>query len=62
VKADYSMKWLLDKTMSILALVELSPIFITVMIILKLTGEHLVFYLPDRMGVWYVEIRYYGQQ
>lgn len=44
------MKWLLDKTMSFLALVVLSPLLLTVMAILKLTGEHLVFYLPDRMG------------
>jgi len=39
-----------DIFFSALALILLSPIFIVVSIVLKLTGEHEVFYIQDRVG------------
>ena len=44
------MKRSIDVVLSILALVVLSPLLVPVMIILKLTGEHYVFYRQDRIG------------
>ncbi len=44
------MKRLVDILLSSLALVVLSPLLLPVMLILKLTGEHYVFYAQDRVG------------
>lgn len=44
------MKRLLDVVLSFLALVVLSPLLIPVVIILKLTGEHYIFYVHERVG------------
>lgn len=43
-------KRLLDIVIALVALLLLSPILIPVMILLKLTGEHEIFYLQKRMG------------
>jgi lipopolysaccharide/colanic/teichoic acid biosynthesis glycosyltransferase len=43
-------KRLLDILIAIIALILLSPILIPVMIILKLTGEHDIFYFQKRVG------------
>jgi len=39
-----------DILLSLLALLVLSPLLIPIMLILKLTGEHYIFYAQDRMG------------
>ena len=44
------MKRLLDVVLSFLALVVLFPLLIPVVIILKLTGEHYIFYVHERVG------------
>lgn len=44
------MKRLIDLFLSVIALVILSPILIPIMIILKFTGEHYIFYAQDRIG------------
>jgi len=43
-------KRMVDVLTAIFALAVLSPLLIPVMIVLKLTGEHEVFYLQDRIG------------
>ena len=43
-------KRLLDITIAALVLLILSPLFIVTIIILKLTGEHEVFFLQERIG------------
>jgi len=44
------MKRLLDITVSFIAIAVAFPFMIPVMIILKLTGEHYIFYLQERVG------------
>ena len=44
------MKRIIDITLACLSLVLLSPIFIPCIIILKLTGEHEIFYFQKRVG------------
>mgnify|MGYP000980423298 CR=1 FL=1 len=44
------LKRFIDILVALLALIVLSPILIPVIIILKLTGEHEVFYLQKRIG------------
>jgi len=44
------MKRILDIALSLLALILISPIFIPIVIVLLLTGEHYVFYTHDRVG------------
>lgn len=46
-----SLKRVLDLLLSILGLVLISPIFLIIIVILKLTGEGEVFYLQERMGL-----------
>lgn len=45
------LKRVLDLLISIISLVILSPLLIPVIIVLKLTGEHEVFYLQKRVGL-----------
>lgn len=45
------MKRLMDIVLSATALTFLSPVFAVIMIILKFTGEHEVFYLQQRVGL-----------
>jgi lipopolysaccharide/colanic/teichoic acid biosynthesis glycosyltransferase len=55
IKFSYSLylyiKRFLDFLFSLLALIILSPLLIPVMIGLKLTGEHYIFYLQKRIGL-----------
>ena len=44
------MKRLIDLALSVIALILISPLFIPIVIILLLTGEHYVFYTHDRVG------------
>lgn len=44
-------KRLCDIALSFFALVVLSPLLIPVMIILKITGEHYIFYVQERIGL-----------
>lgn len=44
------MKRLLDILLSFIALLLLSPLLVPIMIILKLTGEHYIFYTHQRIG------------
>ena len=44
------MKRFIDLVLSIIALILISPLFIPIVIILLLTGEHYVFYTHDRVG------------
>lgn len=44
------MKRVLDLILSSFAILVLSPLLIPVIIILKLTGEHYIFYMQERMG------------
>jgi lipopolysaccharide/colanic/teichoic acid biosynthesis glycosyltransferase len=44
------MKRLIDIILSSIALLVLSPLLIPIMVILKLTGEHYIFYTQPRMG------------
>ena len=44
------MKRFLDLVLSLLALILISPLFIPIVIVLLLTGEHYVFYTHDRVG------------
>lgn len=44
------MKRFLDIVLSLLALILISPLFIPIVIVLLLTGEHYVFYTHDRVG------------
>jgi len=44
-------KRLLDIVVSLIALIVCLPLFIPIMIILKLTGEGYIFYLQDRIGL-----------
>ncbi len=44
------MKRLFDIFFSSFAILILSPLFVVIIIILKMTGEHEVFYLQERMG------------
>lgn len=41
---------ILDVTLALLALLLLAPLLLPVMLLLKLTGEHHVFYLQERVG------------
>jgi len=41
---------LVDFTMSTIALVVLAPLFLIVMVVLRFSGEHEVFYLQERVG------------
>lgn len=43
-------KWLLDKALTVLAFIGLSPFFILVPILIKLTSKGPVFYRHDRLG------------
>ena len=43
-------KRLFDIVLSVVAIVVLSPLLVPVMIILKLTGEHYIFYGQKRIG------------
>ena len=43
-------KRIIDLFIAIFTLVLLSPLFLIIMIILKLTGEGEVFYLQERLG------------
>lgn len=45
------LKRLLDLILSFIALILLVPIFLPIMFLLLLTGEHEVFYLQDRVGL-----------
>ena len=47
---DAIMKRFFDIFFSSLAILILSPLFVIIIVILKLTGEHEVFYLQKRMG------------
>lgn len=40
-----------DLTVSLIGLLLIAPIFLIIIIILKLTGEHEIFYLQERLGV-----------
>lgn len=42
---------LCDMVLSLFAIVVLSPLLVPVVIILKLTGEHHVFYMQERIGI-----------
>lgn len=44
------MKRFIDLVLSVIALILISPLFIPIVIILLLTGEHYVFYTHDRVG------------
>jgi len=44
------MKRIFDFTLSLIALIILSPLLIPLSIILKLTGEHYIFYMHKRVG------------
>ena len=44
------MKRLLDVFLSLIALILISPLFIPIVIVLLLTGEHYIFYTHDRVG------------
>ena len=44
------MKRFIDLSLSIIALIIISPLFLPIVIILLLTGEHYVFYTHDRVG------------
>jgi len=44
------MKKFIDLVLSVIALILISPLFIPIVIILLLTGEHYVFYTHDRVG------------
>ncbi|MCD6397961.1 MAG: sugar transferase [Spirochaetaceae bacterium] len=44
------MKRFFDIFFSSLAILVLSPLLIPIIIILKLTGEHYIFYTQERMG------------
>ena len=44
------MKRFIDLVLSVIALILVSPLFIPIVIILLLTGEHYVFYTHDRVG------------
>ena len=44
------MKRFFDILLSVLAIIALSPILLIVIIILKLTGEHYIFYKQERIG------------
>jgi lipopolysaccharide/colanic/teichoic acid biosynthesis glycosyltransferase len=44
-------KRFLDIILSILALIVLMPLFLLVMVILKFTGEHQVFFRQERLGI-----------
>jgi len=44
------MKRFLDIVLSLIALILISPLFIPIVIVLLLTGEHYVFYTHDRVG------------
>ena len=45
-----NMKRFIDIVLSFIALFVLSPLLIPIMVILRFTGEHEVFYLQDRVG------------
>ncbi len=44
------MKRFLDIILSLIALILISPLFIPIIIVLLLTGEHYIFYTHDRVG------------
>jgi len=44
------MKRFIDLVLSVIALILISPLFIPIVIILLLTGEHYVYYTHDRVG------------
>ena len=44
------MKRFIDLTLSIIILIIISPLFLPIVIILLLTGEHYIFYTHDRVG------------
>ena len=44
------MKRFIDLVLSVIALILISPLFIPIIIVLLLTGEHYVFYTHDRVG------------
>lgn len=44
------MKRFIDLVLSVIALILISPLFIPIVLILLLTGEHYVFYTHDRVG------------
>ena len=44
------MKRFIDLSLSIIVLIIISPLFLPIVIILLLTGEHYVFYTHDRVG------------
>lgn len=50
MRALRSEKWLLDKTLSVVAFVLLSPFFVVVPILVKLTSRGPVFYRQNRLG------------
>lgn len=54
-KADktlyFSLKRIIDLTFSLIGILLLAPIFLVIIIILKLTGEGEIFYLQERMGL-----------
>lgn len=52
-------KRILDIIIALIALVVLSPLFIVVIILLKLTGEGEVFYLQNRLGLNNKEFKIY---
>ena len=43
-------KWLLDKTLAVVAFVLLSPLFVLLPLLIKLTGRGPVFYCQNRLG------------
>jgi len=51
------LKRAIDLTLSLLALIVLSPLFIAVMIILRLTGERKVFFKQERVGYRNIKIK-----
>ena len=44
------MKRFFDIVLTSLAVLVLSPLLVPIMIILKLTGEHYIFYCQERVG------------
>lgn len=46
----FILKRAIDIALSLVALIVLSPLLLAVMLILRVTGEHEVFYLQDRVG------------
>jgi len=47
---EYNIKWLLDIILSSIAIILLSPIYLVIALILKITNGGNIFYLQERMG------------